>query len=75
MSRAPLMTPAHPRWPEFLEALARAQRCHRTTEHARAALESMEDIDVDRSLFALRELGGHCDCAILFDLQSATPVH
>jgi hypothetical protein len=74
MSDARVMTPEHPRWVEFLDALASAKRCHQTTEHARAVLESMPGIDVGRSLFALRELGGHCDCAILFDLSEAKAV-
>ena len=68
MTDARLMVPEHPRWPEFLAELSRAQRCHRTTEHAEAVLASMPGMDVAGSLAALRELGGLCDCTILFDL-------
>jgi hypothetical protein len=69
MNPSRVMTPDHPQWGEFVDALAQSARCHQTTEHAQAVLESMRDIDVGRSLMALRELGGTCDCAILFDLR------
>ncbi len=67
MRSADLMTPDHPRWGQFIDQLARSTRCDRTTDHARRVLESM-GVDVTASLIALRELGGYCDCSILFDL-------
>jgi hypothetical protein len=63
-----IMVPGHPRWCEFLDELSKASRCARTTEHARAVLVAMEGVDASASLRALQELGGTCDCAILFDL-------
>jgi hypothetical protein len=63
-----VMTPHHPRWFEFLASLNLADRCRHNTDHARAALERMPGIDSERSLAALNELGGTCDCAILFDV-------
>jgi hypothetical protein len=62
------MHPEHPRWSEFRARLNEVLRCRRTTEHARAILETMDGIDAGASLLALRELGGYCDCAILYDL-------
>jgi hypothetical protein len=63
-----IMVPGHPRWCEFLSELGKAQRCTRTTDHAERLLSRMQGIDLHASLFALHELGGKCDCAILFDL-------
>ena len=68
MSSSPILLPDHPRWGEFLAALSLAPRCLRTTEHARAALESIPGIDAAATLEALRVLGGRCDCAILYGL-------
>jgi len=51
-----------------LRKLDARDRCRLTTDHARSILESMDDVDVAGSLVALRELGGSCDCAILYDL-------
>ena len=63
-----VMTPADPRWDEFLVRLRQAKHCIRTTQYARAALEAMPGVDVAASLLALRELGGLCDCAILYGI-------
>ena len=63
-----IMVPGHPRWCEFLSELSKAQRCAMTTHHAEELLSRMQGIDPHASLRALRELGGKCDCAILFDL-------
>ena len=68
LSASPILLPDHPRWGEFLAALSLAPRCLRTTEHARAALESIPDIDAAATLEALRAMGGRCDCAILYGL-------
>lgn len=63
-----IMTPWHPRWPEFTAHLQQVPRCRKTTEHARATLVAMDGLDVADSLRALAEMGGECDCTILFDL-------
>ena len=66
MSGHEVMLPEHPRWGEFISRVNRAPICMKTTEHARAALETMQDIDIERSLSALARLGGTCDCEIVF---------
>jgi len=66
---ASTVQPAHPRWKELLTKLEAVQRCQRTTEHTRAILATMDGVDVDASLLALRGLGGYCDCAILYDIE------
>jgi hypothetical protein len=68
MFMSAIMRPDHPLWSEFHSRLNRVDRCRQTTEHARAILETMSGIDVAQSLNALREIGGTCDCAILYDL-------
>jgi len=68
MASPSTMRPGHPRWREFRELLSGVDRCNRTIEHARAILAAMDGIDVGASLLALRELGGYCDCAILYGL-------
>ena len=68
MERDDVMTPDHPRWTDFLEKLSRTLICERTTSNAKNVLTQMGGIDVDRSLEALRGLGGRCDCEIVFDL-------
>jgi hypothetical protein len=68
MMNAEIMVPGHPRWCEFLNGLSQAQRCALTTDHAEKLLSRMQGVDPHASLRALRELGGECDCSILFDL-------
>lgn len=75
MTALSIMQPRHPRWREFLARLASVPRCLRTTEHSRAILATMDGIDADRSLVALHDMGGHCDCAILFDIESEVGLH
>ena len=70
MNSGSIMQPQHPRWTEFLTRLDAVPRCTRTTENARTILAGMPELDVDRSLCALRELGGYCDCAILYDVDN-----
>ena len=72
--RTNVMTPDHPRWNEFFDALSRAVICDGSTRNARHLLESMGGFDVGASLEALRHLNGRCDCEIVFQiggLQSA----
>ncbi len=68
MSRTEVMTPLHPRWNTFIEALSHSLICARTTENARRLLMEIDDVDIDQSLDALRRLGGRCDCEIVFDV-------
>ena len=74
MTSEPTMSPSHPRWTEFLERLDQVTRCERTTEHSGRILATMSGIDVTQSLRTLAELGGHCDCAILYDIGYACAV-
>lgn len=68
MSSFATMTPAHPRWQEFVDRLSHACICIDSTENARRVLADMTGLDVDASLAALRVLGGGCDCAIVFEI-------
>lgn len=76
-----VMTPKHPRWREFIEKLQEACKgrdsegkigwyCDGTIKNARRVLESMDRIDVEKSLAYFRELGGFCDCEIVFNVDS-----
>ena len=69
MVSASTVQPAHPKWKELLTKLEGVQLCRRTTEYTRAILATMDGVDVDASLLALRRLGGYCDCAILYDIE------
>jgi hypothetical protein len=66
MNSTRIMTPEHPRWDEFVSRLSHATICFKTTENARLALASIPGIDAEESLTALAELGGACDCQIVF---------
>ena len=68
MSGEQIMTPGHPRWQEFIARLEKAAICWQTTESAEAVLEAMGGIDVAASILAIRELGGECDCEIVYRL-------
>lgn len=70
-----VMTPTHPRWDDFIVELSRTVVCARTTGNARHVLASMDGIDVEESLEALRRLGGRCDCAIVFEVAGLEPSH
>ena len=68
-----IMVPGHPRWCEFIHELGKADRCTRTTRHTETILSTMQGINVQASLRALGELGGRCDCGILFGLAEDEP--
>ena len=68
MTSFAIMTPAHPRWQEFVDRLSHACICIDSTDNARRVLATMPDLDVEGSLAALRVLGGACDCAIVFEV-------
>jgi hypothetical protein len=70
------MSPDHPRWCEFLNALAGPEFCdfHNnqwdclgTHLYAKRLLERFK-VDVEGSLAYFEEHGGFCDCEILFNL-------
>jgi len=63
-----IMTPEHPLWPDFLSKLRSIPICSGTTRQARAALETIPQVDVQGSLDALACLGGTCDCSIELDV-------
>ena len=76
-----VMTVTHPRWNEFTQTLEGPDGCNCREEagqflwdcsgperkHARRVLEAM-GMDVEKSLAYFDELGGHCDCEILFNV-------
>jgi hypothetical protein len=81
--RADLMTPFHPQWREFLEALdeqldrrtdvetgQETWQCPSDPECplATSILERMAGVDVAESLDYLRFHGGPCDCTILMNV-------
>lgn len=68
MNSHAIMTPAHLGWQDFVDRLSHACICTGSTENARRLLSTMEGIDVNGSLAALRVLGGTCDCAIVFEV-------
>jgi len=77
------MTPRHPRWNEFTERLEGAEginyrvdgngkgewKCHGNHKLAISILETMEDIDIPKSLKYFEKHGGYCDCEILLNVQ------
>jgi hypothetical protein len=78
------MTPRHPLWKKFAERLDGPEGCNfkdingkftwsckggMDKSKAKAILESMADIDVEKSLAYFDEHGGHCDCEILFNVD------
>ena len=83
---AQVMTPAHFRWGEVVEALSGPGGCDfrraedgewvwtcdgdKARPKARAVLEGMGGIDVEASLVYFGEHGGHCDCEIVFNVEA-----
>jgi len=70
------MSPAHPQWSEFLNALAGPEfcnfhnngwNCHGDHRYAKQLLERF-DVDVEGSLAYFEENGGYCDCEIVFNV-------
>jgi hypothetical protein len=68
-----VLTPSHEGWIEFVDELSRALICTGTTMNARRLLARMHGIDVEGSLEALRQLGGRCDCEIVYELAQVEP--
>lgn len=81
-----IMTPKHDLWGEFMTRLEGPEGCDfREDENenvtwkcnggtdkskARAILESMPGVDVTGSLEFFEARGGHCDCEIIFNVNS-----
>lgn len=68
MDKDPVLTPSHTRWEEFIERINQGVICRGSTQIAREVLATFDGIDVERSLRALAELGGSCDCRIVHGL-------
>jgi len=77
-----VMTPEHPQWDEFTEALGKALgglpgRCDgdrgeagpNAHRHAKQILTKMRCIDIEQSLDFFEDNGGYCDCEILFNVD------
>lgn len=77
-----ILSPAHPRWKEFLGQLAGPEgcdfrekddgnwewECDGSNARARAILQKMGGLDVDGTVAYFREHGGFCDCEIVFNV-------
>ena len=63
-----VVVPGSHLWLDFLSELGRAHRCFGTTEHARAVLSRMPNVDAEASLLELARMGGSCDCKIELDI-------
>jgi hypothetical protein len=70
-----VMNLEHPLWNEFIERLSHAVICDCTTANARQVLNSMQGIDVQRSLEALCLKRGRCDCEIVYNVARLAPSH
>lgn len=85
MMTAAVLTPEHPRWPEFIDRLAGPEGCDFRQDEkgnyswkcaggsdqslSRAILESMGGLDVEGSLAYFSVHGGHCDCEVIFNVN------
>jgi hypothetical protein len=81
-----ILTPDHPRWPEFITRLSDALtrglpegtwRCGddgsggSPHRYAEAVMAELGGVDIDGTLAFLDEHGAFCDCEILFNLAAA----
>jgi len=81
--RRAVMTPAHPKWAEFVTRLAGPEGCHfrqvqgqfvsdcdgEPSRPKATALLKDYDVDVEASLAYFDEHGGHCDCEVVFNVE------
>lgn len=76
-----VLTNRHDRWEEFTERLGGSEACDFTEDGtwkcdgetltmSRAILESMGGIDIEETLDYFQEHGGHCDCEVLFNVDT-----
>jgi hypothetical protein len=84
-----ILTPAHPRWKDFLWRLAGPEgcdfredddgnyewECDGTAERAKVILQDMGGFDVAGTLDWFASVGGGCDCEIFLNVdETALPV-
>ena len=86
MNSINIMTPEHELWNEFVERLTGPEGidltenkrigtiwlCDNTTDNAVRILESMPNIDIEKTLLYFEKHGGHCDCEILMNVDKTT---
>jgi hypothetical protein len=64
-----VMTPRHPKWDEFADKLAHSDEdCRGALRATKAALLSIEGINIPASLGYLAHRGGHCDCEVFMNV-------
>lgn len=77
-----LMTPDHPRWDEFANALAEAinaqeapgvSDCKHDFSSTQRILADMGGFDVEETLAFFEENGGYCDCEVLINVDPGSP--
>jgi hypothetical protein len=72
-----IMTPESPRWAQFIDLLneiGEERGCvARSSENrfrcAKEAMSRMGGIDIEKSVAFFWELGGHCDCEIVLNVD------
>jgi hypothetical protein len=73
-ARTTVMTPMHPRWPEFAARLADAidaEGCNSVNcRLSRRLLRGFEGLDVEASVDWFRTGGGFCDCEVLANVAN-----
>jgi len=78
-----IMTPEHPRWDEFADALSAAinaqnepgvSDCKHTFDSTRQVLAEMGvDVNVEATIKYFELKGGFCDCEVLLNLDTNEP--
>lgn len=85
MEKGRVMTPASDRWDEFYDRMEGPEGCDfrkdeagkitwrceggRDKSYAEAILKAMGGFDVAASCAFFEEMGGYCDCEILFNVE------
>jgi len=80
-----IMNPEHPRWDEFCERLEGPEGCDFKKDelgkvswrcfgrydkrYAKKIMREMKGIDIAKTVEYFNQLGGHCDCEILFNVN------
>ena len=63
-----VLTPSHKYWRALCTRLSHTQ-CQHYLRNTEKILKSLPNIDVEESLNLYLELGGFCDCEILFNVE------
>lgn len=67
-----IMSDQNPNWHDFINRLCArfptVDSCDHTHNNARAVMEEMGGINVEQSISAFNDKGGHCDCEVLCNL-------